>query len=63
MRQVQLIEIKETTKERGDGKSKPANEKRNVNDEFMSILCRNGDTAAIRQEQSSFGSKTPTSMR
>jgi hypothetical protein len=33
MRQVQLQE-----------QSKPVNEKRNVNDRFMSILCWNGDT-------------------
>jgi hypothetical protein len=39
MRQVQLIEIKETAEKGGDGKSKPANEKRNVNDIFMGILC------------------------
>jgi hypothetical protein len=30
---------------RGDGKSKPANEKWNVNDRFMSVLYRNSDTA------------------
>jgi hypothetical protein len=31
---------------RGDGKSKPADEKWNVNDRFMSVLCRNSDSAA-----------------
>jgi hypothetical protein len=30
----------------GDGKSKPTNKKRNVNDRFIGILCRNGDVAA-----------------
>jgi hypothetical protein len=45
MRQIQLIEIKEVAKKGGYGKSKPANEKWNVNDRFMSVLCRNSDTA------------------
>jgi hypothetical protein len=40
MHQIQLIEIKEATEKGGDGKSKPANEKQNVNDGFMSVLCR-----------------------
>jgi hypothetical protein len=43
MRQIQL---KEATEKGGDGKSKPADEKWNVNDRFMSVLCRNSDTAA-----------------
>jgi hypothetical protein len=38
-----VIEIKETTKERRNGKSKAADEKRNVNDEFVSVFCRNSD--------------------
>jgi hypothetical protein len=46
MCQVQFVEIKETTEKGGDGKSKTTNKKRNVNDRFMGILCRNGDTAA-----------------
>jgi hypothetical protein len=46
MRQIQLIEIKEAAEKGGDGKSKPVNEKWNVNDRFMSILYRNSDTAA-----------------
>jgi hypothetical protein len=45
MRKVQLIEIKETTEKGGDGKSKTTNKKRNINNRFMGILCRNGDTA------------------
>jgi hypothetical protein len=45
MHQIQLIKIKEATEKGGDGKSKPADEKWNVNDRFMSVLCRNSDTA------------------
>jgi hypothetical protein len=46
MHQVQFVEIKETTEKGGDGTSKTTNKKRNVNDRFMGILCRNGDAAA-----------------
>jgi hypothetical protein len=45
MRQVQLVEIKETAEKWGDRKSMTTNKKRNVNDRFMGILCRNGDAA------------------
>jgi hypothetical protein len=38
-----MIEIKETTDERRNGKSKAAGEKRNVNNGFVSVLCRNSD--------------------
>jgi hypothetical protein len=38
-----VIEIKETAKERGNGKSKVADEKRNLNDGFVGVLCRNSD--------------------
>jgi hypothetical protein len=38
-----VIEIKETAEERRNGKSKTADEKRNVNDEFVSVLCRNSE--------------------
>jgi hypothetical protein len=44
MREIQLIEIKEATEKGGDGKSKPTNEKWNVNNIFMHVLCRNSDT-------------------
>jgi hypothetical protein len=46
MRQIQLIEIKEAMEKGGDGKSKPTNEKWNVNDRFMSVLYWNSDTTA-----------------
>jgi hypothetical protein len=39
-----VIEIKETTEERRNGKSKATDEKRNVNDGFVSVFCRNSDT-------------------
>jgi hypothetical protein len=43
MGQIQVIEIKETAEERRNGKSKSAHEKRNVNDGFVGVLCRNSD--------------------
>ena len=43
MGQIQVIEIKETTEERRNGKSKAADEKRNVNDGFVGVFCRNSD--------------------
>jgi hypothetical protein len=46
MGQIQVIEIKETTEERGNGKSKVADEKRNVNNGFVGVFCRNSDPAA-----------------
>jgi hypothetical protein len=46
MCQVQFIEIKEAVEKGGDGKSKTANKKRNINDRFMGFLCQNGDVAA-----------------
>jgi hypothetical protein len=46
MHQIQLIAIKEVAEKGGDGKSKPADEKWNINDRFMSVLYRNSDTAA-----------------
>ena len=41
-----MIEIKETAEERRNGQSKSADKKRNVNDGFMGVLCRNSDTTA-----------------
>jgi hypothetical protein len=46
MGQIQMIEIKETAEKRRNGKSKAADEKRNVNDGFVSIFCRNSDPTA-----------------
>jgi hypothetical protein len=46
MGQIQVIEIKETVKERRNGKSKAADEKRNVNDGFVGVFCRNSDPTA-----------------
>jgi hypothetical protein len=43
---IQVIEIKETAEERRNGKSKAANEKRNVNDGFVGVFCRNSDPTA-----------------
>jgi hypothetical protein len=41
-----VIEIKKTAEERRNRKSKAANEKRNVNDGFVSVFCRNSDPTA-----------------
>jgi hypothetical protein len=38
-----VIEIKETAEEKRNRKSKVADEKRNVNDGFVGIFCRNSD--------------------
>jgi hypothetical protein len=43
MGQIQVIEIKETAEERRNGKSKAADEKRNINDGFVGVFCRNSD--------------------
>jgi hypothetical protein len=59
MRQVQLIEIKETAEKGGDGKSKPTNEKRNINNRFMGILYRNYDTAANPPRAELFWKQNP----
>jgi hypothetical protein len=63
MCQVQLIEIKETAEKGGNGNSKTVNKKRNAKDRFMGILYGTVTPQQIHQEQSSFGSKTPTSTR
>jgi hypothetical protein len=41
-----VIEIKETAEERRNRKSKAADEKRNVNDGFVSVFCQNSDPTA-----------------
>lgn len=43
MGQIQAIEIKETAEERRNGKSTSADKKRNVNDGFVGVFCRNSD--------------------
>jgi hypothetical protein len=44
--QIQAIEIKETAEERRNGKSKAADKKRNINDGFVGIFCRNSNPMA-----------------
>jgi hypothetical protein len=46
MGQIQAIEIKETAEKRRNGKSKAAEEKRNVDDGFVSVLYWNSDPTA-----------------
>ena len=41
-----MIEVKETAKERGNWKSKAADEKRNVIDGFVGVFYRNSDPTA-----------------
>jgi hypothetical protein len=43
---IQMIEIKETTEERRNRKSKAVDEKGNINNGFVSVLCRNSDPTA-----------------
>jgi hypothetical protein len=59
MCQVQFIEIKEATEKGGDGKSKTANKKMNINDRFMDILCRNGDAAENSPRAKLFWKQNP----
>jgi hypothetical protein len=46
MGQIQVIEIKETAEERRNGKSKAADEKRNVNDRFVGVFYQDSDPTA-----------------
>jgi hypothetical protein len=41
-----MIEIKEIAKERRNRKSKAADEKRNINNRFVGVLCRDSDPTA-----------------
>jgi hypothetical protein len=41
-----MIEIKETMEERRNRKSKAADEKRNIDNRLVGVLCRNSDLAA-----------------
>ena len=41
-----MIEIKETAEERRNGKSKAADEKRNIDNGLVGVLCRNSDHTA-----------------
>jgi hypothetical protein len=59
MCQVQFIEIKDTVEKGEDRKSKTANKKRNVNDRFMGILCRNGDAAENSPRKELFWKQNP----
>jgi hypothetical protein len=43
---IQMIEIKETAEERRSRKSKAADEKRNINNGLVGVLCRDSDPAA-----------------
>jgi hypothetical protein len=45
MGQIQFVEIKEAIEEGRDGKSKAADEERNIDDGFMGVFYRNSDVA------------------
>jgi hypothetical protein len=44
--QVQIVKIKETAEEGRNGKSETTDKKGNINDELMSVLCRNSNSTA-----------------
>ena len=46
MGQVQIVKIKETAEEGRNGKSKAADEKRNIDDGLVGIFCRNSNPTA-----------------
>jgi hypothetical protein len=58
-----VIEIKETAEERRNGKSKAADEKRNVNDRFVGVFCRNSDPTTDPPGTEFFGGRTPMDTR
>jgi hypothetical protein len=41
--QIQIVEIKDAAEEGRNGKSKTADEERNVDDRLVGIFCRNSD--------------------
>jgi hypothetical protein len=43
MSKIQMVKVKETTKERRNRKSKAANKKRNVNNGLVGVLCRDSN--------------------
>jgi hypothetical protein len=45
MSQIQMVEIKEITKERRNRKSKATDEKRNVNNRLVGVLRRDSNPA------------------
>jgi hypothetical protein len=49
--QIQIVEIKDAVKEGRNGKSKTADEKRNVDDGLMGIFCRNSDPSRALLEE------------
>jgi hypothetical protein len=58
-----MVKVKETAKEGRNGKSKAAYKKRDVNNGLVGILCRDSNPTTNRQEQSSFGGRTPMETR
>jgi hypothetical protein len=59
MGQIQAIEIKEIAEERRNGQSKSADKKRNVNDGFVGVFCRNSDPTANPPRAELLRSKNP----
>jgi hypothetical protein len=63
MSQIQMIEIKETVKERRNRKSKAADEKRNVNNGLVGILSRDSNPTTDPPRAKLLWGRTPTETR
>jgi hypothetical protein len=63
MSQIQTVEIKETTKERRNRKSKVADEKRNVNNGLVGIFSRDSNPTTDPPRAKLLRGRTPTETR
>jgi hypothetical protein len=63
MSQIQMVEIKETAKERRNRKSKAVDEKRNLNNGLMDILCWDSNPTTDPPRAKLLGGRTPTETR
>ena len=63
MSQIQIVKVKEISKEGRNGKSKAVDKKRDVNNGLVVSSIGTVTPRQIHQEQSSFGGRTPTLTR
>jgi hypothetical protein len=64
MGQVQIVKIKETAKEGSNGKSKAADEKRDIDNRLVGVFCwNNNPTANPPRTELFWRKKIPTSTR
>jgi hypothetical protein len=63
MSQIQMIEIKETAKERRNRKSKAVDEKRNVNNGLVGILSRDSNPTTDPPRAKLLWGRTPIETR